>query len=180
MGNTTSTDALQEAVDEVEQQQAGEAQAPPGIKLYEFVRAASGAASWSLLSGHAAPTFYDANGEGGGGGRSKPEWMLEIDAGDVDARADEALQYVADRGARRVTFAAGGRLFALRFPDDAGFGGFMEDLESKVFTNTYGFEDDDAGRDKVLGDFRDMFFKGGGEHPRQATQRTLPLMRSRA
>jgi hypothetical protein len=26
MGNTTSTDALQEAVDEVEQQQAGEAQ----------------------------------------------------------------------------------------------------------------------------------------------------------
>ncbi len=32
-----------------------------------------------------------------------------------------------------------------------------------MFSNTYGFEDDEAGRDKVLGDFRDMFFKGGGE-----------------
>jgi hypothetical protein len=53
----------------------------------------------------------------------------QIDAGDVDARADEALQYVADRPARRVTFGAAGRLYALKFPDDAGFGRFMEDLE---------------------------------------------------
>ncbi|KAI8463637.1 MAG: VID27 cytoplasmic protein-domain-containing protein [Monoraphidium minutum] len=165
MGNTTSTD-VQEAVEEVEQQQAEEAQGPPGIKLFEFVRAASGAASWSQLSGHAAPRLYDANdGDGAGGSRARAEWMLEVDAGDIDARADEALQYVADRGARRVTFAAGGRLYALRFPDAGGFSDFLEELESKVFYNTYGFDDDEDGRSKVLGDFRDAWFKGGGDAP---------------
>lgn len=99
---------------------------------------------------------------------------MEVDAGDVDARADEALQYVADRAARRVTFAAGGRLYALRFPGDGAFGEFMQDLESKVFTNTYGFDDDEAGRDKVLGDFRDMFFKGGGADVAPMEEDTTP------
>jgi hypothetical protein len=168
-------------------------QGPPGIKLYEFVKAASGAASWALLTGHAAPRFYDANGESE---RRGPEWMLEvrpamwggrgarqswqqqpvggngrprrrrllcvrssrgaaapgraaarplnpnnnlphtphpkIDAGDIDARADEALQYVADRPGRRVTFAAAGRLYALKFPSDKAFRDFMEELEVGV------------------------------------------------
>ncbi len=36
---------------------------------------------------------------------------------------------MADRGAKRVTFAAGGRLFALKFPADAPFSAFMEELE---------------------------------------------------
>ncbi|GBF92192.1 hypothetical protein Rsub_05274 [Raphidocelis subcapitata] len=160
MGNTTSAE-FQEAVDEVGQQTAAPAEGPPGVKLFEFVKAASGAASWSLLTSHAAPRFYDANGDSTSA-RAKPEWMLEIDAADIDARADESLQYVADRGAKRVTFAAGGRLFALRFPGEEGFSDFMEKLDSHVFANTYGFEDDESGRDKVLGEFRDMFFKGGG------------------
>jgi hypothetical protein len=34
--------------------------------------------------------------------------------------------------------------------------------QSKVFSNTYGFDDDDAGRGKALGDFADAFFRGGG------------------
>ena len=54
-------------------------QGPPGIKLYEFVRSSAGAATWSLLTGHAAPRFYDANGEDSSA--KKAEWMIEVGLG---------------------------------------------------------------------------------------------------
>jgi hypothetical protein len=62
-------------------------QAPAGVKLYEFAKAASGAAGWALLSSHAAPRFYDANGEEGG---RKADWMIEVGAEWVGDRVRSA------------------------------------------------------------------------------------------
>lgn len=58
--------------------------------------------------------------------------LPQIDEAEIDARADEALQYVADKAGRRLTFGAGGRLFALRFPDDARYDAFMKQLEVRT------------------------------------------------
>lgn len=52
-------------------------QGPPGIKLYEFTRAASGATAWNLLTGHAVPQFYDVNGDDENE-RAKQDWYLEV------------------------------------------------------------------------------------------------------
>lgn len=101
-------------------------QAADGTRLYQFVRAgASG--RWELCSSTAAPRFYDANEDAGG--TAGADWHLEIDASDIDARADAGLGYVADPGARRVTFAAGGGLWALRFPSPDTYTAFMTALE---------------------------------------------------
>jgi len=101
---------------------------------------------------------------------ARADWFLEVDAGGggaddaVDARADDRLQYVADAAARRVTFAAGGALWALRFPSRQAYHAFSRALEDRVFCNTYGVANDDAGRAKALGDFKDVFYDphGGG------------------
>lgn len=53
----------------------------------------------------------------------------QIDAADIDVRADEALNYVADAGAARVTFAAGGSLYALKFPSAGAYKDFLGSLE---------------------------------------------------
>jgi hypothetical protein len=119
---------------------------------------------------------------GGGGGASarkrattakssksssaRADWYLEVEAGgaddSVDARADDRLQYVADAAARRVTFAASDALWALRFPSREAYHHFSRALEGRVFCNTYGVENDDAGRAKVLGDFKDVFYDVSG------------------
>lgn len=54
---------------------------------------------------------------------------MEIDSGDIDTRADSTLNYVADPGQRRVTFAAAGGLWSLRFPAADGYRAFMTELE---------------------------------------------------
>lgn len=59
----------------------------------------------------------------------EPEWFLEIDAGDIDTRADSGLNYVADPHQRRVTFAAAGGLWSLRFPTPETYRAFMTELE---------------------------------------------------
>lgn len=59
----------------------------------------------------------------------EPEWFLEIDAGDIDARADSGLNYVADPNQRRLTFAAAGGLWSLRFPTPETYRAFMTELE---------------------------------------------------
>jgi hypothetical protein len=96
-----------------------------GIKLYQFVKAgASG--KWELISSRACPGFYDANQDT----RSKePDFYLEVDAGDIDTRADDALSYVADPAAKRVTFAANEGLWALKFPSAESYRAFMTELE---------------------------------------------------
>jgi hypothetical protein len=102
--------------------------AAPGIKLYQFVKAgASG--RWELISSRACPGFYDANQDA----RSKePDFWLEVDAGDIDTRADDALSYVADPAAKRVTFAANEGLWALKFPSAESYRAFMTELEVGV------------------------------------------------
>lgn len=95
---------------------------------------------------------------------ARADWYLEIDGagdeGSVDARADDRLQYVADAAAKRVTFAAGDppALWALRFPSRESYHAFSRALEGRVFCNTYGVENDEAGRTKVLGEFKEMFY----------------------
>jgi hypothetical protein len=58
-----------------------------------------------------------------------PEWFLEVEAGDIDQRADSALNYVADPNQRRLTFAASGGLWSLRFPTPEIYRAFMTELE---------------------------------------------------
>jgi hypothetical protein len=95
---------------------------------------------------------------------ARADWYLEIDGagdeGSVDARADDRLQYVADAAAKRVTFAAGDppALWALRFPSRESYHAFSRALEGRVFCNTYGVENDEAGRTKALGEFKEMFY----------------------
>lgn len=158
MGNTTSE--LQQATDEVQQEveqeaaAAAQAEAAPGIKLYQFIKAGSGG-KWELTSSRACPGFYDANEDARG---KQPDFWLEVDAGDIDTRADDALSYVADPAARRVTFAANEGLWALKFPSAESYRAFMTELEDDVFQNTYGFGRDSAKADKELGDFKNLFF----------------------
>lgn len=57
------------------------------------------------------------------------EWFLEVEAGDIDQRADSALNYVADPNQRRLTFAASGGLWSLRFPTPETYRAFMTELE---------------------------------------------------
>lgn len=86
-------------------------QAPPGTKLYKYIRGST-AGKWHLESSAAAPRFYDAKEDARGSGK---EWYMEVEAGDIDVRVDEQLQYVADASQHRITFAAGGELWALKF-----------------------------------------------------------------
>lgn len=102
--------------------------AAPGIKLYQFIKAGSGG-KWELTSLRACPGFYDANEDARG---KQPDFWLEVDAGDIDTRADDALSYVADPAARRVTFAANEGLWALKFPSAESYRAFMTELEVGV------------------------------------------------
>ena len=127
--------------------------APAPARLYRFTGAA-----WQLYSASARPTFFDAAKEGGGGGesdddgdddRTGPRWHL--DAGGVTTPVTD--EYAADAGERRVTLAApGGRgVWALKFGDGPAFRAFLDEYDARLFENTYGMADDDAGRKKVFG-----------------------------
>lgn len=156
MGAETSK--LQEATDEVqqeiEQQAAVQEVGGGGIKLYKFLKAGT-SGSWSQVSSAAQPRFYDINEDNRG---KEPEWFLEIEAGEIDSRADSSLNYVADPTQRRVTFAAAGGLWSLRFPSPETYRAFMTELEDDVFQNTFGFGRDSNKAAKELGDFGDTLF----------------------
>eukprot|EP00775_Hariotina_reticulata_P006643 gene6643-6868_t len=177
MGNTSSTDAQQVTEDifhDVHDQAAANEAAVPGVKLYKFIRAGS-SGRWEVISSHARPTFYDANQDSRG---KDSEWFLEIEAGGIDQRADDALSYVADPAAKRVTFAAREGpedsdpvcLWALRFPSSELYRDFMTELEDDVFQNTYGFGRDSKKAETELGDFRNMFF-----NPANVEQQAAPM-----
>lgn len=118
------------------------------------------------LGGGGASARKRATARASASASARSDWYLEVDGGGadgaVDARADDALQYVADAAARRVTFAAADALWALRFPTREAYHSFSRALEGRVFCNTYGVENDDAGRAKVLGDFKDVFYDATG------------------
>jgi hypothetical protein len=99
-------------------------QAPTGTKLYKYIRGST-AGRWHLESSTAAPRFYDAKEDGRGSGQ---EYYMEVDAGDIDVRVDEQLQYVADASQQRITFAAGGELWALKFAAMEGYREFRTQL----------------------------------------------------
>jgi len=63
------------------------------------------------------------------GSGKDPEWFLEVDAGDIDQRADASLNYVSDPAQKRLTFAAGGGLWSLKFPSAETYRAFMTELE---------------------------------------------------
>lgn len=156
MGNTTSE--LQQATDEVQQeiqqQEAVQEAGPGGIRLYKFLKSGT-SGTWKLLSSHAQPRFYDINEDNRG---KDPEWFLEVDAGDIDQRADASLNYVSDPAQKRLTFAAGGGLWSLKFPSAETYRAFMTELEDDVFQNTFGFGRDSNKAAKELAGFEDTMF----------------------
>lgn len=156
MGAETSKlqEATEEVQQEIEQQAAVQEVGAGGIKLYKFVKAGT-SGSWSQISSAAQPRFYDINEDNRG---KDPEWFLEVEAGDIDQRADSALNYVADPNQRRLTFAASGGLWSLRFPTPEIYRAFMTELEDDVFQNTFGFGRDSNKAAKELGDFGDTMF----------------------
>jgi hypothetical protein len=78
-------------------------------------------------SHHARPPHATHRGK-------EAEWFLEVESGDIDQRADSSLNYVADVGQQRITFAANGALWALRFPSAASYRAFMTELEVRVWS----------------------------------------------
>lgn len=57
------------------------------------------------------------------------EWYLEIKEGGINERTDSTLNYVVDAKQRRVTFAAAGALWSLRFPTQEVYTAFVTELE---------------------------------------------------
>jgi hypothetical protein len=100
-------------------------QAAPGVKLYQYIKGTT-AGTWKLISNAAQPRFYDSNEDSN---KKGSEFMLEVDAGDIDTRADDKMAYVADASQMRVTFAANGVLWALKFPDPVTYRAFIKELE---------------------------------------------------
>ena len=114
-----------------------------GIKLYKYVTAGQ-AGKWELATSNARPSFYDALEDTSASG-SKSDWFLEVgyspgpplparerrhecglciaqvDGADIDVHIDQAAGLIMDTAQRRVTFNAGGLVWAMRFPNDATF-----------------------------------------------------------
>mmetsp|Transcript_1482 Transcript_1482/g.3251 ORF Transcript_1482/g.3251 Transcript_1482/m.3251 type:complete len:563 (-) Transcript_1482:307-1995(-) len=157
MGQAQSSEAL-DAVNAVEKQlkTPGEG-GSKGIKLFKFVKAGTGG-NWELASANARPSFYDALEDTSSSG-SKHDWFMEVEGGDIDVHVDQDLGYVLDLSQRRVTFSAEGTVWALRFPSEEQYRSFGEELNNKVYYNTYGMENSEESRTKELGaDYAGMFF----------------------
>lgn len=60
-----------------------------------------------------------------------------MEEGDIDAICDESLQYVADGSQSRVTFAANGQLWALRFHTQETYKAFVSELSVGDGWGTY-------------------------------------------
>lgn len=147
MGNTTSED-IKEELQSVDQAVAAapSAERPPGVRLYRFVKAGT-TGKWEPRSANASIQFYSSNENS-----EAEDWHLEIPEADIDVRVDHGMQYMASESDRRVTFFATESVFALKFPDIAAFNSFKQQLQDKMFYNTYQRENDEEGRAKVFGD----------------------------
>ncbi|GAX80725.1 hypothetical protein CEUSTIGMA_g8160.t1 [Chlamydomonas eustigma] len=155
MGQEQSTSAL-EAVDAV-QNELDQNVSPAGIKLYKYVTAGS-LGKWELSSSAAKPHFYDALEDSSSAGK-KSDWFMVVDASDIEVHLDQSAGLIMDVTQRRLTFNADGQVWAMRFPDVETFKSFGAEMNSKLFYNTYGYENTDAGRAKGLGaDYADRMF----------------------
>jgi WD40 repeat protein len=125
------------------------------IKLYKYVPGHN-TGSWELASSNARPSFYDAKDDSST--KAVHDWFLEVN-GDIDTRVDQDLAFVFEVSTRRVTFNANGHVWALKFPTDAQHRAFSEQLNDRVFYNTYGVANDLPNRRKELGaDYADLLF----------------------
>jgi hypothetical protein len=92
-----------------------------GIKLYKYVNGA-----WQHISDNANPGCYDATE----GKAKRRDWYLEINVADIDTRADESLDYLADLSQQRVTFQLpDATLWSLRFPTVELLKAFVKELK---------------------------------------------------
>lgn len=134
-------------------------QAPNGnaTRLYRFVFTGTDGV-WETASSNARPRFYDANEDTSTSSRSKKSYHLEVEAGDIDAHVDQEMNYVMDVKQRRVTFHAGGAIWALKFASDEAARAFAEELNDAAFYNQYGVDCDDDGRAKVMEDYSGVLF----------------------
>jgi hypothetical protein len=126
-----------------------------GVRLYKFVTAGA-QGEWRSMSNDAQPEFYDANEDSN---KKKADWFLEIIPGNVDTRVDGALKYETSARDKRITLHAHGAIWALRFPSAEAARVFFQELEDKMFFNTFGFDNDEQGRSRALGSGR-LFFGG--------------------
>lgn len=150
-------------MDDVEQEHA-EQPKQQGIKLYKYVSAGQ-SGKWEVVTSNARPRFYDALEDSTTSG-TKSDWFLEVDGSDIDVRVDQAAGFIMDPSQRRVTFTAGGQVWAMRVQDDVLFKSFAVEMNNKLFHNTYGVENNDAGREKGLGkDFAGRMFNAEGFNP---------------
>ena len=125
------------------------------MRLFKFVTAGT-QGEWRQMSNNAQPEFYDANEDSN---KKKADYYLEISSGDIDVRVDGALKYDTSVKDKRITFHVNGAIWALRFPSTEVAKLFFQELDDKMFFNTFGFDNDAQGRSKALGgDFADVFF----------------------
>ncbi|KAL6635264.1 hypothetical protein ACP70R_027935 [Stipagrostis hirtigluma subsp. patula] len=121
-------------------------------KLYLHVGGASPSARWVLTERRATYAFVNKARDATEGASSSPRWVLEVGPGQrVSAPVGPALQLKTNPAQRRVDFAAGGSVWALRLPTDGEFHRFREEYERCLFENTYGVEATDEGRKEVFG-----------------------------
>jgi hypothetical protein len=126
-----------------------------GISLYKFVSSGT-TGQWKMMSANAQPEFFDANEDNS---KKKADWFMAIDSGDIEVRVDNALKYDSSVRDKRITFHAGGAIWAMRFPSPEAAKVFLQELEDHMFFNIYGLDNDEQGRAKALGgDFADVFF----------------------
>lgn len=156
MGAQQSAD-IKDAVDQVEREGLGGQPGEKGIKLYKYVTAGQ-TGKWELVTSNARPGFYDALEDTSASG-NKTEWFLEVDGSPIDVRIDQVAGFIMDPSQGRVTFNANGSVWAMKVNDMAMFKSFAVEVNDKLFQNTYGYQNDEQGRTKVLGaDYADRMF----------------------
>uniref|UniRef100_A0A7R9VRG9 Uncharacterized protein n=1 Tax=Chlamydomonas euryale TaxID=1486919 RepID=A0A7R9VRG9_9CHLO len=166
MGAQQSAEA-QDALKAVEGAVAEKAEAAPkrAIKLYQYVQAGAGG-GWELVTSNARPSFYDTLEDTSSSG-TKADWNMEVDGSDVDVHVDQAAGFIMDPSQNRVTFNAGGAVWAMKVGDPELFKSFAVELNNKLFHNTYGFENTEEGRAKSLGaDYAGRMFSVEGVQAR--------------
>jgi hypothetical protein len=120
-----------------------------GVRLFKYVTTGV-AGNWEPVSANAQPRFYDNKQDSGG---KKQDWFLEVEAGEVDVRVDDALSYDIALRERRVTFNANDLVFAMRFPTAEACSTFCDQLRDAAFYNTYGYDyGNEAKRGKEFGE----------------------------
>lgn len=119
-----------------------------GISLYRFLRGTK-AGSWELVSSAADYSLYDAHEDSAS---KPPEWHLDVEGAQegLDTLVDDQFQF--EPAERRVTFAAGGAVWALAFGSTPRYENLLAKYNKAVFENRFGVENTEEAQKKVFGD----------------------------